>query len=54
MSRSEFRWNKKRRHYAYQFKDAGRRRKNLLLHSDPTYKEKWDKEKQKDFNKKTY
>ena len=34
MSRSEFRWNKKRKHYAYLFKDYGDYRMNLLLHSD--------------------
>lgn len=52
MSRSEFRWNKKRKHYAYQFKDVGKRRKNFLLHSDPSKKESWNKEKQKDFDNK--
>ena len=36
MSRSEFKWNKKRKHYAYLFKDIGDKRKNLLLHSDPS------------------
>ena len=33
MSRSEFRWNKKRKHYAYLFKDIGRKRLNLLISS---------------------
>ena len=33
MSRSEFRWNKKRKHYAYLHKDVGSRRKNILLTS---------------------
>ena len=42
MSRSEFRWNKKRKHYAYLFKDVGNCRKNLLLHSDPKEKENWN------------
>lgn len=51
MSRSEFRWNKKRKHYAYLFKDVGDRRKNLLLHSGPTKKHGWNKEKEKEFNK---
>lgn len=31
MSRSEFRYNKKRKHYAYLFKDLGEYRKNILL-----------------------
>lgn len=31
MSRSEFRYNKKRKHYAYLFKDLGELRKNILL-----------------------
>ena len=47
MARSEFRWNKKRKHYAYLFKDIGDLRKNLLLHSDKSsYKCKTKKEKQ--------
>ena len=33
MSRSEFRWNKKRKHYAYIFKDKGHKRKNILITS---------------------
>lgn len=33
MSRSEFRYNKKRKHYSYLFKDKGLYRKNLLLTS---------------------
>ena len=33
MSRSEFRWNKKRKHYAYLFKDTGIKRKNMLITS---------------------
>ena len=33
MSRSEFRYNKKRKHYAYLFKDVGSRRKNIVLTS---------------------
>ena len=40
MSRSEFRWNKKRKHYAYLFKDKGDYRKNLLLSSKPIMIEK--------------
>ena len=52
MARSEFRWNKKRKHYAYLFKDIGDYRKNLLLHSDPSKKVGWNNEKQKEFDKK--
>ena len=52
MSRSEFRWNKKRKHYAYLFKDVKDFRKNILLHSDPSNKSGWNKEKQSEFNKK--
>ena len=33
MSRSEFRWNKKRKHYAYLHKDMGSKRKNILITS---------------------
>ena len=33
MSRSEFRWNKKRKHYAYIHKDIGRKRINILISS---------------------
>ena len=33
MSRSEFRFNKKRKHYAYIFKDTGVYRQNILLSS---------------------
>ena len=35
MSRSEFRWSKKRKHYDYLFKDKGFRVKNLLLTTKP-------------------
>ena len=35
MSRSEFRWNKKRKHYAYLHKDIGDFCKNILLTSKP-------------------
>ena len=35
MSRSEFRYNKKRKHYAYLFKDLGVFRKNILLSTKP-------------------
>ena len=52
MSRSEFRWNKKRKHYAYLFKDKGDYRKNLLIHSDPRKKKGWNNSKQKLFEKK--
>ena len=33
MSRSEFRYNKKRKHYAYLFKDVGTKRMNILITS---------------------
>ena len=33
MSRSEFRYNKRRKHYSYLFKDVGSRRKNIILTS---------------------
>ena len=39
MSRSEFRYNKKRKHYAYLFKDVGSKRKNIILSSKPVRKE---------------
>ena len=35
MSRSEFRYNKKRKHYAYLFKDVGNHRKNILITTKP-------------------
>ncbi len=35
MSRSEFRYNKKRKHYAYLHKDIGSKRKNVLISSKP-------------------
>ena len=35
MSRSEFRWTKRRKHYAYLFKDVGKYRKNILISSKP-------------------
>ena len=38
MTRSEFRWNKRRKHYAYLFKDVGQKRKNIVLSSKPTRK----------------
>ena len=40
MSRSEFRFNKKRKHYAYLFKDNGDYRKNLVLTSKPFKRKK--------------
>lgn len=52
MAKSEFRWNKKRKHYAYLFKDLGDYRKNLLIHSDPSKKEGWNKNKFREFDKK--
>ena len=33
MSRSEFRYNKRRKHYSYLLKDVGSRRKNIILTS---------------------
>ena len=35
MSRSEFRWNKKRKHYAYLFETIGNKSKNILISSKP-------------------
>lgn len=35
MSRSEFRWNKKRKHYAYLHKDKGSKRLNILISTKP-------------------
>ena len=39
MSRSEFRYNRKRKHYAYLFKDIGSKRKIIVLSSKPYRKE---------------
>ena len=39
MSRSEFRYNRKRKHYSYLFKDVGSKRKNIILSSKPVRKE---------------
>ena len=39
MARSEFRYNRKRKHYSYLFKDAGTGRKNIVLSSKPYRKE---------------
>lgn len=52
MSRSEFRWNKKRKHYAYLFKDKGEYRKNILLHSDPAKNKTISLKKIMEFKKK--
>ena len=52
MARSEFRWNKKRKHYAYIFKDVGDRWKNILLHSDPFKIEGLSQEKIKEIHRK--
>lgn len=35
MSLSEFRFNKKRKHYAYLFKKLGKKRKNILITTKP-------------------
>ena len=43
MARSEFRWNKKRKHYAYLHKDRGSKRKNILITSKPIMIEKKNK-----------
>ena len=40
MARSEFRWNKKRKHYAYLHKDIGTKRKNILITSKPVMQNK--------------
>lgn len=40
MARSEFRWNKKRKHYAYLFKDLGDYRVNILISTDQVLIEK--------------
>ena len=37
MARSEFRFNKKRRHFCYLFKDVGNRRLNFLLSTKPVH-----------------
>ena len=47
MSRSEFRFNKKRKHYAYLFKDLGTKRKNILISSKPIMIRKKNKKKQR-------
>ena len=39
MARSEFRYNRKRKHYSYLFKDVGNRRKNIVLTSKAYRKE---------------
>lgn len=40
MSRSEFRFNKKRKHFSYLFKDNGEFRKNIILTTKPQIKKK--------------
>ena len=40
MSRSEFRYNKKRKHYAYLFKDLGSKRMNILISTKPIMTER--------------
>ena len=39
MARSEFRYNKKRKHYSYIFKDVGSKRKNVVFTTKPYRKE---------------
>ena len=48
MSRSEFKYNKKRKHYSYLFKDVGDFRKNILLTTDSVF---IDRKKGKPFTK---
>lgn len=43
MSRSEFRWNKRRKHYSYLHKDDGDKRINILISSKPCVKRKGKK-----------
>ena len=52
MARSEFRWNKKRKHYAYLFKDCGDYRKNLLIHSNQGFNKCSNSEERKAFKHK--
>ncbi len=40
MSRSEFRWNKKRKHYSYIHNDDGNKRINIVISSKPCVKRK--------------
>ena len=47
MSCSEFRWNKKRKHYAYLFKDMGSKRHNILISSKPIMVDKKNKKKKR-------
>ena len=47
MSRSEFRWNKRRKHYAYLHKDKGHKRYNILITSKPLVIEKKNKKKKR-------
>ena len=35
MARSEFRYNRRRKHYSYLFKDVGSKRKNIKLYKNP-------------------
>ena len=39
MAISEFRYNRRRKHYSYLFKDVGSKRKNIILSSKPVRKE---------------
>ena len=43
MSISEFRWNKKRKHYSYSHKDKGSKRVNILISSKDRMIEKKNK-----------
>ena len=50
MSRSEFRYNKKRKHYAYLFKDLGSKRMNILISTKPMMVDKHHKQRRIVFN----
>lgn len=43
MAKSEFRYNKKRKHYSYIFKQRDNKYKNILLSTKPNVKEKHNK-----------
>ena len=45
LARSEFRWNKKRKHYSYLHKDIGSKRLNILITSKPVVVKHLDDEK---------
>ncbi len=47
MALSEFRWNKKRHHYSYLFKQLGNYRKNILISSKSDFLDKRKNKKSK-------